>query len=446
MIEYVLDAASGATGSRPIVVLLAGHRGRPRRGRGARRRRRSRTSRAAPATRSRAALAALARRGRGDPRRCRATSRSSRPTCSTALLEARALDHAAIALVVRGRASTPPASAASCATTAAPSSGSSRTRTRPTRSARSPRSTRACTRSTRRGCGAGSATCGRSPTTGELYLTDLVAIRPRGRPARRRARGRGRRAPHRHQRPLPARPRRVGHAGRAQRPLDAGRGHDARPVDRVPRPRGGPRRGRGPRAQRHPARRDARRRADADRDRDRRSSTRGSAADCVDLGERRRAARPWRTRSRSARSATCGPGAHVGPPLRDRQLRRDQEQPPRRARPPAPHELPRRRRRRRRTPTSAPGTITANYDGVHKHRTTIGEGVFLGVDTMLRAPVTLGDGVEDRRRRGRHAGRARRASSRSACRRGSARSAATRPRRRRQRPARRTPAAEDAAG
>ena len=40
------------------------------------------------------------------------------------------------------------------------------------------------------------------------------------------------------------------------------------------------------------------------------------------------------------------------------------------------------------------GTITANYDGVHKHRTTIGEGVFLGVDTMLRAPVTLGDGAK----------------------------------------------------
>jgi bifunctional UDP-N-acetylglucosamine pyrophosphorylase/glucosamine-1-phosphate N-acetyltransferase len=37
------------------------------------------------------------------------------------------------------------------------------------------------------------------------------------------------------------------------------------------------------------------------------------------------------------------------------------------------------------------GTITANYDGSHKHRTTIGERVFLGVDTMLRAPVTLGD-------------------------------------------------------
>jgi bifunctional UDP-N-acetylglucosamine pyrophosphorylase / glucosamine-1-phosphate N-acetyltransferase len=40
------------------------------------------------------------------------------------------------------------------------------------------------------------------------------------------------------------------------------------------------------------------------------------------------------------------------------------------------------------------GTITANYDGVAKHRTTIGEGVFLGVDTMLRAPVTLGDGAK----------------------------------------------------
>jgi bifunctional UDP-N-acetylglucosamine pyrophosphorylase / glucosamine-1-phosphate N-acetyltransferase len=39
------------------------------------------------------------------------------------------------------------------------------------------------------------------------------------------------------------------------------------------------------------------------------------------------------------------------------------------------------------------GTITANYDGVHKHHTEIGKGVFLGVDTMLRAPVTLGDGA-----------------------------------------------------
>jgi bifunctional UDP-N-acetylglucosamine pyrophosphorylase / glucosamine-1-phosphate N-acetyltransferase len=39
------------------------------------------------------------------------------------------------------------------------------------------------------------------------------------------------------------------------------------------------------------------------------------------------------------------------------------------------------------------GTITANYDGVNKHHTEIGKGVFLGVDTMLRAPITLGDGA-----------------------------------------------------
>ncbi len=37
------------------------------------------------------------------------------------------------------------------------------------------------------------------------------------------------------------------------------------------------------------------------------------------------------------------------------------------------------------------GTITANYDGRAKHRTTIGEDVFLGVDTMLVAPVEIGD-------------------------------------------------------
>jgi bifunctional UDP-N-acetylglucosamine pyrophosphorylase/glucosamine-1-phosphate N-acetyltransferase len=38
------------------------------------------------------------------------------------------------------------------------------------------------------------------------------------------------------------------------------------------------------------------------------------------------------------------------------------------------------------------GTITANYDGVHKNRTEIGDEVFVGVDTMLRAPVKLGKG------------------------------------------------------
>jgi bifunctional UDP-N-acetylglucosamine pyrophosphorylase/glucosamine-1-phosphate N-acetyltransferase len=38
----------------------------------------------------------------------------------------------------------------------------------------------------------------------------------------------------------------------------------------------------------------------------------------------------------------------------------------------------------------AAGAITCNYDGVAKHRTIIGEGAFIGCDTMLVAPVTIG--------------------------------------------------------
>ena len=37
--------------------------------------------------------------------------------------------------------------------------------------------------------------------------------------------------------------------------------------------------------------------------------------------------------------------------------------------------------------------ITCNYDGVNKHRTHIGRNVFVGSDTQLVAPVTLGDGA-----------------------------------------------------
>jgi bifunctional UDP-N-acetylglucosamine pyrophosphorylase/glucosamine-1-phosphate N-acetyltransferase len=37
------------------------------------------------------------------------------------------------------------------------------------------------------------------------------------------------------------------------------------------------------------------------------------------------------------------------------------------------------------------GTITCNYDGVRKNKTEIGEDVFIGSDTMLVAPVKLGD-------------------------------------------------------
>ncbi|OAN82463.1 UDP-N-acetylglucosamine diphosphorylase/glucosamine-1-phosphate N-acetyltransferase [Jannaschia sp. EhC01] len=36
------------------------------------------------------------------------------------------------------------------------------------------------------------------------------------------------------------------------------------------------------------------------------------------------------------------------------------------------------------------GTVTCNYDGVMKHRTTIGADAFIGSDTMLVAPVTVG--------------------------------------------------------
>jgi bifunctional UDP-N-acetylglucosamine pyrophosphorylase/glucosamine-1-phosphate N-acetyltransferase len=39
------------------------------------------------------------------------------------------------------------------------------------------------------------------------------------------------------------------------------------------------------------------------------------------------------------------------------------------------------------------GTVTVNYDGVDKHRTTIGDDVRVGSDTMLVAPVTVGDGA-----------------------------------------------------
>jgi bifunctional UDP-N-acetylglucosamine pyrophosphorylase/glucosamine-1-phosphate N-acetyltransferase len=39
------------------------------------------------------------------------------------------------------------------------------------------------------------------------------------------------------------------------------------------------------------------------------------------------------------------------------------------------------------------GTITANFDGTKKNRTVIGDGAFVGVDSMLVAPVKLGKGA-----------------------------------------------------
>src|SRR5690606_25091064 len=39
------------------------------------------------------------------------------------------------------------------------------------------------------------------------------------------------------------------------------------------------------------------------------------------------------------------------------------------------------------------GTITCNYDGFAKHRTTIGADVFIGSDSIRVAPVEIGDGA-----------------------------------------------------
>jgi bifunctional UDP-N-acetylglucosamine pyrophosphorylase/glucosamine-1-phosphate N-acetyltransferase len=39
------------------------------------------------------------------------------------------------------------------------------------------------------------------------------------------------------------------------------------------------------------------------------------------------------------------------------------------------------------------GVITCNYDGVHKHQTVVGDGAFIGSDSQLVAPVTIGRGA-----------------------------------------------------
>src|SRR3546814_10349138 len=47
------------------------------------------------------------------------------------------------------------------------------------------------------------------------------------------------------------------------------------------------------------------------------------------------------------------------------------------------------------------GTITCNYDGFAKHRTDIGAGAFIGSNTALVAPVTVGDRAKIGRESGR---------------------------------------------
>mgnify|MGYP002682695316 CR=1 FL=1 len=40
------------------------------------------------------------------------------------------------------------------------------------------------------------------------------------------------------------------------------------------------------------------------------------------------------------------------------------------------------------------GTITCNYDGANKHRTIIEDGVHIGSDVQLIAPITIGQGAD----------------------------------------------------
>ena len=58
-----------------------------------------------------------------------------------------------------------------------------------------------------------------------------------------------------------------------------------------------------------------------------------------------------------------------------------------------PPRLYRRRDGRRQASTSAPGTIIANYDGANKHRTVIEDGVSIGSNCVLVAPVKIGKGA-----------------------------------------------------
>ena len=239
MLGYVIDAAATATGAPPARRLLAADRGDPRGLRRTAPTSRSRPSRAGPPTRS---LAGARRRPPDDAAEL-VVVYGDVPLLEADLLEAlldastgRRRRPSSLVSVVDDRAR--PASAGSSATTTAPSSGSSRPGTRPRTSSRSTRSTPASTPSTRPGCADGSATCSPSPATGELYLTELVALaRADGRAVAtvevgddgtllgindRAAAGRG---------DLPA-------ARADQRAPPPGRRDDARPVDRLRRRRG----------------------------------------------------------------------------------------------------------------------------------------------------------------------------------------------------------------
>ena len=422
MLGYVIDAAREATGRAALVVVSPATERDPGASSARPPTSRSRTSRAAPPTRSAPALDALpedvteivvlsgdvplmtARDGRRPRRRspARASGRG-RP------------GH-------RGRRATRPASAAWSATRRRVVRGSSRSRDATTDAAghRGDQRRAVCVRRAP-GCGAGCRTSSRhrSPASS----TCRARRARRARTARRVVAHRvdGRRHARGHQRPRPA-------GGRGGRPCaDASSSaimlagvtivdpaSDLRRRDRRAR------RGRDPRAQR---------RRCAGRTRiGRGHASSAPARQLVDCDGRRalRRSGPACSSRRSSRT-TCasGPFAHLRPGARigaGAELGNFAEA--------------------RRTRIGAgskqhhfsylgdaevgedvnigAGTITANYDGRRKHRTIIGDGAFIGSDTILRAPVTIGEGAVHRRRLGGHPATCRRASWPSACRRASA--------------------------
>ena len=309
MIEYVLDAADAATGSRPIVVYSPA----------------TEPVRDAVAARADAALQDEPR-GTGDALRAALAAlpdeveevlvlsgdvpARARRTCSTALLEARALDHAAMALV---------------AVDALDPTGLGRvvrneggTVERIVEDKDATDEERQITEINAGLYALDAAWLRRrigdlepSPTTGELYLTDLVAMaREDGRLVAALEVDDDGRLTGINDRAQLARAEWDMRVELNDRWMKAGR-HDGRPVDGLPRPRRGARRGRDPRAGRGPPRRDEGRERHPDRDRlpaPRLGHRRATASS----GRASSSARRWRTTSRSARSRTSGPGAHVG--------------------------------------------------------------------------------------------------------------------------------------
>ena len=124
--------------------------------------------------------------------------------------------------------------------------------------------------------------------------------------------------------------------------------------------------------------------------RSRRSATRGwSAARASSIPT---SSRPRCSRGQRGSVRPSAPRDRHRPRRQGRDLCRGEELERRRGREGAAPLLPRGRRRRRASNLGA-GTITANYDGRRKHRTTLGKSVKTGIHTSLVAPLDVGDGA-----------------------------------------------------